>query len=73
MLTTFAVVADVARPHDGKITPHRHRGRQRQARPDQPVLDHCHTLFPKQLEQTGVNPEHVDVILHTHVHSDHVG
>lgn len=43
------------------------------ARPDQPVLDHLRNPFLERLNQAGISPEQVDVILHTHIHSDHVG
>lgn len=42
-------------------------------RPDQPVLHHLDNPFLERLRQAGVSPDQVDVILHTHIHSDHVG
>ncbi len=43
------------------------------ARPSQPVLDHLDNPFLERLKDAGVSPEQVDLILHTHIHSDHVG
>jgi glyoxylase-like metal-dependent hydrolase (beta-lactamase superfamily II) len=43
------------------------------ARPQQTVLDHLSNPFLERLEAAGVVPEMVDYVLHTHVHSDHVG
>ncbi|WP_174296343.1 MBL fold metallo-hydrolase [Sphingomonas bacterium] len=43
------------------------------ARPDQPILDHLGSPFLERLRQAGVGPGQVDAILHTHIHSDHVG
>lgn len=42
-------------------------------RPQQKVLDHLNNPFLDRLAATGVSPEQVDLILHTHIHSDHVG
>ena len=43
------------------------------ARPQQPVLDHLDNPYLEQLAAAGVSPADVDVVLHTHLHSDHVG
>lgn len=43
------------------------------ARPQQPVLDHLSTPFLDRLAAAGVSPGDVDIVLHTHIHSDHVG
>ncbi|QNJ93134.1 MBL fold metallo-hydrolase [Mycolicibacterium fluoranthenivorans] len=37
------------------------------------VLDHLDTDFPGALARAGVPPESVDVVINTHLHSDHVG
>lgn len=42
-------------------------------RPGMPGFAHWHTDFLAQLKTVGVTPEAVDVVLNTHVHSDHVG
>jgi glyoxylase-like metal-dependent hydrolase (beta-lactamase superfamily II) len=42
-------------------------------RPAMPPLDHLNTDFLKSLQRTGVDPAAVDVVINTHVHSDHVG
>ena len=38
-----------------------------------PPLDHLDTDFLGALQRAGVAPESVDVVVNTHVHSDHVG
>ena len=43
------------------------------SRPQQPVLDHLNNPFLERLAEAGVLPEMVDYVLHTHIHSDHVG
>jgi glyoxylase-like metal-dependent hydrolase (beta-lactamase superfamily II) len=43
------------------------------ARPQQKVLDRLSTEFLGRLRDAGVEPEDVDTILLTHIHSDHVG
>ncbi len=43
------------------------------ARPQQPVLDHLSNPFLERLSAAGVSPEEVDVVMHTHIHSDYVG
>lgn len=43
------------------------------ARPQQVVLDHLGNPFLDRLAAAGVWPEDVDLVLHTHIHSDHVG
>ena len=42
-------------------------------RPQQPELDHLKTPFLQRLDAAGARPEQVDAVLHTHIHSDHVG
>ena len=42
-------------------------------RPQQPELDHLSNPFLERLAAAGAWPEEVDVVLHTHIHSDHVG
>jgi hypothetical protein len=42
-------------------------------RPQQMVLDRLSTAFLARLHEAGVEPEEVDFILLTHIHSDHVG
>jgi glyoxylase-like metal-dependent hydrolase (beta-lactamase superfamily II) len=42
-------------------------------RPQQAVFDRLHTPFLARLADLGVEPEDVDLVLHTHIHSDHVG
>jgi glyoxylase-like metal-dependent hydrolase (beta-lactamase superfamily II) len=42
-------------------------------RPAMPPLDHLDTDFLGELERAGVAPESVDVVINTHVHTDHVG
>lgn len=42
-------------------------------RPQQVVLDRLSTPFLARLREAGVEPEEVDLVLHTHIHSDHVG
>ena len=59
--------------HDGKTILVDTGAGNHKARPDQPLLDHLDNPFLERLKEAGVDPEEVDVILHTHVHSDHVG
>ncbi|MCV7378855.1 MBL fold metallo-hydrolase [Mycobacterium alsense] len=47
-------------------------GNDRQ-RPHMPPLDHLSTGFLAALRSAGVDPAAVDVVVNTHVHSDHVG
>ncbi|ORB71226.1 MBL fold metallo-hydrolase [Mycobacterium scrofulaceum] len=42
-------------------------------RPHMPPLDHLNTGFPAALRSAGVDPDAVDVVVNTHIHSDHVG
>ena len=42
-------------------------------RPAMPPLDHLNTDFLGALTRAGVTPESVDVVVNTHVHTDHVG
>ncbi|MGX8904417.1 MBL fold metallo-hydrolase [Streptomyces netropsis] len=43
------------------------------ARPHMPAWSHLRTDFLGQLAAVGVRPEDVDIVVNTHVHSDHVG
>lgn len=43
------------------------------SRPQQAMLDHLTNPFLERLAAAGVAPEDIDFILHTHIHSDHVG
>jgi glyoxylase-like metal-dependent hydrolase (beta-lactamase superfamily II) len=47
-------------------------GNDRQ-RPHMPPLDHLNTEFLAALQSGGVDRNAVDVVINTHVHSDHVG
>jgi glyoxylase-like metal-dependent hydrolase (beta-lactamase superfamily II) len=47
-------------------------GNDRQ-RPHMPVLDHLNTGFLAALQAAGIDRNAVDVVVNTHVHSDHVG
>ena len=42
-------------------------------RPAMPPLDHLDTDFLGSLRAAGVEPDAVDVVVNTHVHSDHIG
>ena len=42
-------------------------------RPAMPPIDHLHTDFLDALRAAGVEPDSVDVVVNTHIHSDHVG
>jgi glyoxylase-like metal-dependent hydrolase (beta-lactamase superfamily II) len=42
-------------------------------RPTLKVMDHLHTPYLERLANIGVQPDDVDYILLTHIHSDHVG
>jgi glyoxylase-like metal-dependent hydrolase (beta-lactamase superfamily II) len=42
-------------------------------RPAMPIFDHLHTDFLESLRKAGVDPAAVDVVVNTHIHSDHVG
>ena len=42
-------------------------------RPAMPPLDHLDTDFLDSLQRAGVAPDSVDVVVNTHVHTDHVG
>jgi glyoxylase-like metal-dependent hydrolase (beta-lactamase superfamily II) len=42
-------------------------------RPHMPPLDHLNTAYLADLQSAGVDPDSVDVVINTHVHSDHVG
>ena len=43
------------------------------SRPQQKALDQLDNPFLERLEEAGVRPEDVTHVLHTHIHSDHVG
>jgi glyoxylase-like metal-dependent hydrolase (beta-lactamase superfamily II) len=47
-------------------------GNDRQ-RPHMPPLDHLNTAFLAALQSAGVDRSAVDVVVNTHIHSDHVG
>ena len=47
-------------------------GNDRQ-RPHMPPLDHLNTGFLAALQSAGVDRDAVDVVVNTHIHSDHVG
>ncbi|BBY39011.1 MBL fold metallo-hydrolase [Mycobacterium mantenii] len=47
-------------------------GNDRQ-RPHMPALDHLNTAFLPALRSAGIDPDAVDVVVNTHIHSDHVG
>lgn len=42
-------------------------------RPGVPAFAHWHTDFLARLQDVGVDPAEVDVVINTHIHSDHVG
>jgi glyoxylase-like metal-dependent hydrolase (beta-lactamase superfamily II) len=42
-------------------------------RPAMPPFDHLNTDFLSELQRVGVDPAAVDVVVNTHIHSDHVG
>ena len=42
-------------------------------RPQQMALDHLNNPLLERLASAGVRPEDVDLVLHTHIHADHVG
>ena len=42
-------------------------------RPGIPVLNHLNEPFLDRLNAAGIRPEQVDLVLHTHLHADHVG
>nr|WP_118914252.1 MBL fold metallo-hydrolase [Mycobacterium shigaense] len=42
-------------------------------RPHMPPLDHLNTGFLAAWESAGIDPGDVDVVINTHIHSDHVG
>jgi glyoxylase-like metal-dependent hydrolase (beta-lactamase superfamily II) len=42
-------------------------------RPAMAPLNHLDTDFPEALQRVGVSPESVDIVVNTHLHSDHVG
>src|SRR5215467_10241975 len=42
-------------------------------RPNLPILNHLNEPFLDRLKAAGARPEEVDLVLHTHLHVDHVG
>jgi glyoxylase-like metal-dependent hydrolase (beta-lactamase superfamily II) len=42
-------------------------------RPGMPNLHHLNEPFLERLKAAGARPEEVDLVLHTHLHADHVG
>jgi glyoxylase-like metal-dependent hydrolase (beta-lactamase superfamily II) len=42
-------------------------------RPDLPIMNHLNEPFLDRLKAAGVRPEDVNLVLHTHLHVDHVG
>ena len=42
-------------------------------RPHMPPLDHLNTRFLTALQAAGIDRDAVDVVVNTHIHSDHVG
>lgn len=42
-------------------------------RPHMPPLDHLNTGFLDSLRAAGIEPAQVDVVINTHLHTDHVG
>ena len=42
-------------------------------RPQLPPLHHLDTDFLHGMQAAGIDPEHVDIVINTHLHSDHVG
>jgi glyoxylase-like metal-dependent hydrolase (beta-lactamase superfamily II) len=59
--------------HDGKIILIDVGAGNDKSRPEQKVLDHLNNPFLAALKTAGVQPEEVDMVLLTHIHSDHVG
>lgn len=43
------------------------------SRPHMPPLDHLNTGFLAELQAAGVDRHAVDIVINTHIHSDHVG
>ncbi len=59
--------------HDGKIILIDAGAGNDKSRPEQPVLQHLQNPYLAALEAAGVEPAQVDMVLLTHIHSDHVG
>ncbi|MDQ2844696.1 MAG: MBL fold metallo-hydrolase [Acidobacteriota bacterium] len=59
--------------HEGKVILIDAGAGNDKARPQQPVLDHLSNPFLDRLADAGITPEMVDYVIHTHIHSDHVG
>lgn len=59
--------------HEGKVLLIDTGAGNGKSRPQQQVLDHLNNPFLERLVAAGVRPEEVDYVLHTHIHSDHVG
>ncbi|MDQ7808920.1 MBL fold metallo-hydrolase [Amycolatopsis sp. A133] len=45
----------------------------REHRPAVPAWDHLRLDHPDRLREAGVRPEDVDLVVHTHLHPDHIG
>ncbi len=59
--------------HDGRTILIDTGAGNNKSRPQQTVLNYLDNPFLERLAAAGVKPEDVDLILHTHIHSDHVG
>ena len=59
--------------HDGRTLLIDTGAGNNKSRPQQMVLDHLDNMFIDRLNAAGVSPDDVDLVLHTHVHADHVG
>ena len=59
--------------HEGKVILIDAGAGNDKPRPEQKVLDGLHNPYLAALAAAGVRPEEVDLVLLTHVHSDHVG
>jgi glyoxylase-like metal-dependent hydrolase (beta-lactamase superfamily II) len=59
--------------HEGKVILIDTGAGNDKARPQQLVLNHLSNPFLDRLADAGVTPEMVDYVIHTHIHSDHVG
>ncbi len=59
--------------HEGKIILIDAGAGNDKPRPDQKALDHLDNPYLAALAAAGVRPEDVDMVMLTHIHSDHVG
>ena len=59
--------------HDGRIILVDTGVGNDKSRPDMKAIDHLDNPFLDRLRHAGIGPEKVDLILHTHIHADHVG